>query len=244
MQPARALEIARELIAAKIENGGAVLARYAARAGDRASAPGFAAEAEAAASAGDIAVLDGVEGSAARRYFGALMRHNKSALIWDGRKKHPAPDPLNALLSLAYTLLMHEMGSLLEGVGLDPYLGFLHQMDYGRPSLALDVIEPFRHAVSDRFVLQLVNKQVIDAGDFESHGGSAAVFLTPAALIRFFECHEKWMLNRPPGQPSFRERLRHTAEGLDAAIRDGSKYTAYRFDHEAEDECFTSSVTI
>ena len=141
-------------------------------------------------------------------------------------------------------MLMHELGALLEGLGLDPYLGFLHQMDYGRPSLALDVMEPFRHPVADRFVLQLVNKNVVGVADFESHGTGAAVFLKPPALIRFFEFYEKWMLNRPPGQPSFRERLRHAAEALDAAIRDESDYVAYRFDHEVEEECFTSSVTI
>ena len=84
-----------------------------------------------------IAELDGVEGISARDYFDTIMRFNKSGLVWDGRKRHPAPDPLNALLSLTYTLLMHELGAVLEGLGLDPYLGFLHQLDYGRQSLAL-----------------------------------------------------------------------------------------------------------
>src|SRR5205814_6131625 len=132
-----------------------------------------------------VAAMDGVEGAAARTYFAALMEFNRSEMEWPGRVKHPATDPLNALLSLAYTLLMHELTALLEGVGLDPYLGFLHQVDYGRPSLALDVMEPFRHPVADRLVLTLLNRRVLDASDFRSGGEHSGVFLAPAALKRF-----------------------------------------------------------
>ena len=77
----------------------------------------------------------------------ALMSFNHSELPWDGRKRHPSTDPLNAMLSLTYTLLMHELTALLEGAGLDPYLGFLHQPDYGRPSLALDIVENLESAL-------------------------------------------------------------------------------------------------
>src|SRR5207247_1013107 len=122
---------------------------------------------------------DGWEGAGARAYVGALMEFNRSGLDWPGRRKHPATDPLNALLSLAYTLLMHELTALLEGAGLDPYLGFLHQVDYGRPSLALDVMEAFRHPVADRLVLTLVNREMLDAGDFHSGGERPGVFLSP-----------------------------------------------------------------
>ena len=124
--------------------------------------------------ASDIAALEGTEGSAAREYFSLVMQFNKSEMTWPGRVKHPATDPLNALLSLTYTLLMHEAAALLEGMGLDASLGFLHQPDYGRPSLALDVVEPFRHPVADRLVLTLVNKRIMEAADFRTEGPGTA----------------------------------------------------------------------
>jgi CRISPR-associated protein Cas1 len=77
---------------------------------------------------------------------------------------------------------MHELTALLEGAGLDPYLGFLHQVDYGRPSLALDLMEPFRHPVADRLVLTLVNRGMITAEDFRSAGERPGVFLTPGTM--------------------------------------------------------------
>lgn len=100
----------------------------------------------------DDRMLDGIEGAAAHDYFEQAMRFNKSRFEWTGRQKHPAVGPLNALLSLTYTLLTHELTGLLDGVGLDPHLGFPHQMDYGRPSLALDLVEAFRAPVADRLV--------------------------------------------------------------------------------------------
>ena len=117
-------------MAAKIANGAAVLdalrGHHGAAADFAERRRGLEEAAAACATAADIAALDGVEGSAARAYFGLVMEFNKSEMTWPGRAKHPATDPLNALLSLTYTLLMNEVAALLEGAGLDPYLGFLH----------------------------------------------------------------------------------------------------------------------
>jgi len=258
----RALNIARAIIGAKIANGLAVLARYreknevSAEFGQRVQT---IQEASAACpSAADVAALDGFEGTAARGYFTALMEFNRSAMTWPGRMKHPATDPLNALLSLAYTLLMHELTALLEGAGLDPYLGFLHQVDYGRPSLALDLMEPFRHPVADRLVLTLVNRGVLDANDFRSGGDRPGVFLAPAAMKRFFAEYEGWMLAREAGAkppegsgapvPRFRERLKEEVEKLAAALRSGGEFEPYRFDAGPSGGegagCNTLSVTI
>ena len=153
----------------------------------------------------DLAALDGVEGAAAREYFSLVMQFNRSEMAWPGRVKHPATDPLNALLSFTYTLLMREVSGLLEGAGLEPYLGFLHQVDYGRPSLALDVVEPFRHPVADRFVLTMVNMRVLDAPDFEEGGPGHGVFLKPAGMKRYFADYaERWMLGKAEGRTGFR----------------------------------------
>jgi CRISPR-associated protein Cas1 len=253
----RALAAARSIVAAKVANGAAVLDLYrrhddgGADFGERRR--GLDDSAGACATAADIAALDGVEGAAAREYFGLAMRFNKSEMTWPGRVKHPATDPLNALLSLTYTLLMNEAAALLEGAGLDPYLGFLHQVDYGRPSLALDLIEPFRHPVADRLVLKLVNMRVLEAADFQPGGGGHGVFLSPRPMKRYFEEYERWMLAKEAGaetRPGFREAVRAEVEKLCAALRQGAAFVPWRFRTEAaeapnvvEGTCNTSSVT-
>ncbi|MBZ5534273.1 MAG: CRISPR-associated endonuclease Cas1 [Acidobacteriia bacterium] len=251
---AAALALARSIVTAKIANGRAVLARYRSR---NDVSPVFEARIKslenalaASATAENIAALDGVEGAAAHEYFSALMEFNRSEMPWPGRKKHPATDPLNALLSLTYTLVMHEFTALLEGVGLDPYLGFLHQVDYGRPSLALDLMEPFRHPVADRFVLGLVNRGMINAEHFRPAGDRPGVFLSPGPMKKYFAEYERWMLERPAVQdgatpPRFRDLLKTEVERLAAALRDNHPFEPYRFDDKKEEPpCNTSSVTI
>jgi CRISPR-associated protein Cas1 len=251
----RSLATARALVAAKIRNGLSVLARYREK---NEVTPEFEERRKAleesaatAAQAPDIAALDGVEGAAARNYFALLMQFNRSGLEWPGRVKHPATDPLNALLSLTYTLLMQELGALLEGAGLDPYVGFLHQIDYGRPSLALDLMEAFRHPVADRLVLTLVNRKVLEAEDFSPAGEGKGVFLQPKAMKRFFAQYEQWMLDRPgrdqagPRRPHFRDSLKREVEKLVQTLRAAEPFLPYAFDAAAqEEECSTSSVTI
>jgi CRISPR-associated protein Cas1 len=251
----RALELARAIVAAKIANGLAVLARYRARneAGAAFDDRRKEIESTAAALAGakSVAEVDGFEGAAARAYFDAVMQFNKSGMEWPGRRKHPAPDPLNALLSLGYTLVMHELTALLEGAGIDPYLGFLHQVDYGRPSLALDLMEAFRHPVVDRLTLTLVNRAMLTAEDFHSGGERPGVFLAPAAMRKYFGEYERWMLARgdaketPDERASFRDLLKSEVEKLAVALREGKPFEPYRFDVQvSEAECNTSSVTI
>ena len=140
------------------------------------------------------AALMGIEGSIAKAYFALFARCNKSGMPWLGRVKFPAIDPLNALLSFYYSLLTQEMGSLIESEGLDPCLGFLHAIDRSRPSLALDLVEPFRHPVVDRLVLTLANRGEISSEDFMHSEAGQSKLLTPAALKRALASYEKWML--------------------------------------------------
>jgi CRISPR-associated protein Cas1 len=246
----RALEIARVVVRMKIANAVAVIEQLKRHnpMEERASelegrVYSLAAQMAALGDAGTVEALDGHEGTAARDYFAALMMFNKSGLPWPGRKQHPSEDPLNALLSLAYMLLMHEAAALLEGLGLDPYVGFLHQIDYGRPSLALDVIESFRHPVADRLVLRLFNKGVVGAEDFGKHDGRTGVFLNPAGLVRFLESYEKWMALRTGDKPSFRDLLKGACERMAVSLREGVAYEPYAFG-EAHEDWNASSVTI
>jgi len=123
----------------------------------------------------------GIEGDAARTYFAVfneLLRG--SGFAFGGRVRRPPTDPVNALLSYVYTLITHECSSALQGVGLDPYVGFLHQDRPGRQSLALDLLEEFRASWADRFVLTLINRKQIQLNDFISEA-SGAVRLTDEA---------------------------------------------------------------
>jgi CRISPR-associated protein Cas1 len=112
--------------------------------------------------------LMGCEGSAAKIYFSVfdqMVLQQRDDFFFKDRNRRPPLDRLNALLSFAYTLLTSEVASALETVGLDPYVGFLHQDRPGRPSLALDLMEELRPVFADRFALSLVNrKQVAGSG--------------------------------------------------------------------------------
>ena len=120
--------------------------------------------------------LRGNEGEAAASYFAAfpqLITSKEEAFAFTGRNRRPPTDPINALLSFTYTLLVHDCRSALEGVGLDPCVGFLHTDRPGRPSLALDLMEEFRAFLADRLVLSLINRRQIQPKDFNDSAGGA-----------------------------------------------------------------------
>lgn len=112
----------------------------------------------------------GIEGAAAREYFGALdgmIVQQKDDFFLRQRSRRPPLDKVNALLSFVYTLVMHDVVAALECVGLDPAVGFLHRDRPGRPGLALDLMEELRTWLADRFVLSLINLRQIVAADFQ-----------------------------------------------------------------------------
>lgn len=180
--PARALSIARACVAGKVRNSRLVLLRGA----REASAPDDAAAlAQASGQLGErliqlktAATLDevrGQEGAAAHIYFGVLdrlVREDRPAFQLEQRLRRPPIGRLNTLLSFLYTLLQADCQSALEGVGLDPQVGYLHTLRPGRPALALDLMEEFRALVADRLALSLINRRQLRAGDFiELPGG-------------------------------------------------------------------------
>lgn len=117
----------------------------------------------------DLNELRGFEGEAATIYFRVfdeLILQNKEQFQFRGRNKRPPLDNVNALLSFIYSLLANECSAAAYSVGLDPYVGFMHRDRPGRKSLALDLMEELRSPVADRFVLTLINKRQIAAGDF------------------------------------------------------------------------------
>lgn len=124
-----------------------------------------------------LETLRGAEGDAARLYFAAipyLIRHDQRGTFqFDQRSRRPPLDPFNTLISFLYTLLTHDCRSALEGVGLDPQLGFLHALRPGRPALALDLMEEFRPVMADRLALTLINRGQLNSKHFVKRTGGA-----------------------------------------------------------------------
>lgn len=148
--------------------------------------------------ANDIQQLLGIEGSAAALYFGnfsSLLKQpdGDSELTFDfnTRNRRPPTDPVNALLSYAYSLLARTWTVTLSAVGFDPYRGFYHQPRYGRPALALDLMESFRPIIADSCVIQAINNGEVRPSDFVSAAGS--VNLTNDGRKRFIAAFERRM---------------------------------------------------
>lgn len=116
----------------------------------------------------DEASLRGMEGVTAETYFSALPQailQNRTFYTFNGRSRRPPLDPVNALLSFSYSMLEADCSAALQGVGLDPYVGFMHADRPGRRSLALDMMEELRPALADRFTLYLINNRILQQKD-------------------------------------------------------------------------------
>ncbi len=140
----------------------------------------------------NISGIMGIEGQATAVYFRAYSKLFKGELTFDQRSRRPPRNPVNALLSLGYTLLTNEYLSLITASGFDPYLGFYHGISYGRPSLALDMVEELRHPVIDMLALELVSRQMLKENDFVGDG-SSGFFLSAEGKKTFFTQYEKRM---------------------------------------------------
>lgn len=135
----------------------------------------------------DLERLRGLEGQAAVSYnkvMGQMILQQTADFYFYIRSRRPPQDNVNAMLSYAYTLLAHDTASALEAVGLDAYVGFLHRDRPGRASLALDVMEELRGVYADKFVLSMVNKKIVNKGDFIKKE-NGAVLMTDDARKKF-----------------------------------------------------------
>ncbi|MBV7337678.1 CRISPR-associated endonuclease Cas1 [Chloroflexi bacterium TSY] len=140
-----------------------------------------------------LGTLQGMEGASAAaffRSFGQLLKHDMGIKGgFPGRKRRPPPDPVNALLSFGYTLLMNHVLSAVQIVGFDPYIGYLHSQGYGKPSLALDLMEEMRTPIVDSVVLTVINKQILQPKHFEEKFG--VYQLTPPGRKLFLQQFEQ-----------------------------------------------------
>lgn len=176
--PDKSVAVARLMVAAKIANSRSVLMRELRNHGDnpllKAAARRLATSLRRVRNAQSVGEAMGIEGDAANAYFSVFNELIRgSGFAFSGRVRRPATDPVNALLSFVYSLITQECASALQGVGLDPYVGFLHQDRPGRVSLALDILEEFRAPWADRFVLTLINRRQVQLSDFVTEASSA-----------------------------------------------------------------------
>ena len=203
--PAFCLRVARDLTAGKIKNQRTLLQR------NHVEPPAVALNflkcmQEDAEEAESLEQLLGLEGNAARTYFQHFAGMLKADGDADGqehragspftfdftlRNRRPPRDPVNALLSLAYSILAKDLSIVCHAVGFDPFLGFYHQPRFGRAALALDLMEPFRPLIADSAVITAINTQMVTARDFMQTGG--AVALKPEGRKAFFRAYEQRM---------------------------------------------------
>ena len=185
--PGVRLRLAREVVRAKIHNQRVMLMRNG-DVPDRVLQllAGLRDQTEYAR---DITELLGIEGSAAALYFeefgSMLKQHEKWKFDWRGRNRRPPRDPINALLSLGYSMLAKELTGVCHSVGLDPFLGFMHQPRYGRPALALDLMEEFRPLIADSVAISLINRGELGPEDFI--GSASGTFLTDRGRRPYWE---------------------------------------------------------
>lgn len=188
--PERSARIARDMLAGKLANARTVLQRARRDHGGKTDAQAL----EQAAlrlddcitrlpGAASLDELRGIEGEGGNVYFGAfdaLITAPEPAFRFTTRSRRPPLDPVNCLLSFLYTLLMHDVRSALEGVGLDPAVGFLHRDRPGRSSLALDLMEELRPVLADRVALSLMNLGQVRLRDFRTEEGGAVLMADDA----------------------------------------------------------------
>ncbi|MBK6842834.1 MAG: CRISPR-associated endonuclease Cas1 [Gemmatimonadetes bacterium] len=227
-------EFSAAIVRAKILNTAALLSRY--RRNHPAAITARAVDAiESAArdlnGAMSLDALRGVEGSAAAKAFACYGAMFREPFRFEGRSRRPPTDPVNALLSFGYMLLVAELEGLIEGHGLDPYVGFFHQLRHGRSSLALDVLEGLRAPLVDRAVSSACNLTVVTPEDFEGDAAQG-VRLRKDGLKRFLAHFESTMTTEvahDDGARTPRQTMRAQVERLARWLRDGTPYEPYRF---------------
>jgi CRISPR-associated protein Cas1 len=238
--PGLRLLLSRRWIDAKLANCHSVLRRYLSNySDDRLTEIGrqLTRHRDHLAAVGSIPSLLGVEGSAARLWFEALGKMLRTPwLTFTGRYRRPPADPGNAVLSYCYAVLANQLLACVEAEGLDPYVGCIHGTEAHRPSLVLDIIEPFRPALADRLMLRLLNLGVLKEEHFHQPDDPAnGVRITPEgreAILKVLidwakECDEAFgtgKLLTAPGMLMQREARRYRSHAASGTLADFIPY--------------------
>lgn len=179
-----------------------------------------------------LSSLRGVEGRASAVYFQSFHQLLQHGWTFEKRIRRPPTDPVNVLLSFGYTLLTRGLEAVVATVGFDPYIGILHQIQYGRPSLALDFAEEFRAILVDSVVLQCLNRGDLTPADFTRQQDSRRpLLLGDAGKRRFIKAYEERLateIKHPVSRErmTYRRAMERQARLLARCLRDGT--TTYR----------------
>ncbi len=202
------LPVACRMIEGKIRNSRTFLRRNSDREATEPAIKQLKDLAVDAASAGSIESLLGIEGTAARIYFsqfsGLIKTSTKDTFDFNGRNRRPPRDPINCLLSYAYSLLVKDLTATAIGVGLDPYLGVYHRPRFGRPALALDLAEEFRPLIAESVVVGAINNGEVRSSDFLMRAQGVA--LTNKGRKRFIGAYERRM-DHEVTHPTYKYRI-------------------------------------
>lgn len=222
--PAFCRDLARELIGWKFRNSLAFLKRYnrSAKKIEPVDLEKMEEFNNRLKEAQELPGVLGLEGSFARLYFRSYQKFLKRPEFFQGREKRPPGDPGNALLSFSYTLVTQKLASLLDGMGFDPYIGFLHQVDYGRLSLAYDLVEPLRALYGDHPVVRWLNLGTFSEQDFEERDGGT--YLKKERLKKFLKAHfQETLKTKQAGfcRGNLRDSLRTLGGWLSHCLEEG-----------------------
>jgi len=198
--PEKCTEISRYIIASKIANSRTVIQRMLRNNPDcqgfedlKMTVAEYKRTLMKIQNISELNVLRGKEGEAAASYFKIfrnLITQQKDDFTFSGRNRRPPKDPVNALLSFIYSIMLQDCVSALEGIGLDPYVGFLHKDRPGRQSLALDLLEEFRAFLGDRLALSLINLQQVKKNNFR-YSENGAVLMSDDARKTLLTAYQK-----------------------------------------------------
>jgi CRISPR-associated protein Cas1 len=229
------LRLSRQVVDGKVRNARVVLQKYARNHPSEVltdAVKKLDAARSRAANQTSIESLLGCEGECASIYFGALGTMTRSEFTFTTRTRRPPRDAINALLSFGYTLLSTELTGALAAQGLDPCIGFLHDLDYGRPSLALDILEEFRQPISDRLALSLTNLGVLTMAHFEGRGESGVYLNDPGRQLYLEFYHraleaEFQIRGADAGSTTYGELFRRQAKRIRDCFENDVDYEPY-----------------
>jgi len=229
------LQFARTIVTAKLNNALTLLKNHAWNHPGLFETEEFKAITEriqAIEQATSMETIRGCEGAGAAVYFKLFSRMFIKPWHFTKRTRRPPKDPVNAVLSYGYTIVGAELQSILDGIGFDPFLGFYHSIHYGRPALALDLLEEYRQPLIDRLVLNLFNLQKLQDGDFlktEKDG----IYLNASGKRKFFTEYEKMLgnylsqLEHAESTKSFRTFFQIQARTLAKAVKGECDYRPF-----------------
>lgn len=232
------LQFSRQIVRAKISNSLIFLNRF------HANRPGVFNLSELdllkqmhtrAESVADLETLRGIEGAAAAHYFSLFGKLFHPPWQFSGRSRRPPRDPVNAVLSFGYVVTGSQIQWFIDGAGLDPYLGFYHAVDYGRPSLALDIVEEFRHSFVDRLAILLFNQNILRESDF-SQPPAGGVFLSTSGKQKFFTHYQKLLgeispEDSPGENKGYLSLFQRQVNRLIHSIQENAPYQPYTIDN-------------